>query len=409
MSTLPQVKLKALVNFPAKVVGRTGITVTNEAGTYFLDLDSLTTFATQVIVQVDHTNGADIPENGFGAGSLAFRTISYAWLQVQARLKGPSAPPYTTIQVNDAAFTETPPFFVGPSLSGAGPVIIKAGVSPCVWNSAGLLIDDGAVIGLDGFTARTLSSGQNWLIVAKGGICTYQNMIWSSAAGGAHIQIFPGAVCGFDGGTYQVGDAFSAPNCMSYHIQNFGGSLVMPNSGTISLPNALNFSIFYAAGGAGSAILSGTITASGAGSGSGSTGLQYVIKDNATMTTGGFVFPGATSGIFSNGACIDGVASPVYNGIPVTKTGTTGTVGANDASIIVNASGAFTLTLPAAATYVGRWLSIKSIAAQTIVSASANVVPRAGGAAATALLASGAGNWVSLQSDGTNWIAMAGS
>lgn len=96
-------------------------------------------------------------------------------------------------------------------------------------------------------------------------------------------------------------------------------------------------------------------------------------------------------------------------GTPVTQTGTTGTVGANDGSIIVNASGPFTETLPVAANFPGRWLHVKSIAAQTIVSASSNVVPLAGGAAGTALLTSGAGKWANLQSDGTNWVVMAGN
>jgi hypothetical protein len=39
MTDLPEVKLKALVNFPANTVGRTGIDVTKENGSYYLDLD----------------------------------------------------------------------------------------------------------------------------------------------------------------------------------------------------------------------------------------------------------------------------------------------------------------------------------------------------------------------------------
>lgn len=95
------------------------------------------------------------------------------------------------------------------------------------------------------------------------------------------------------------------------------------------------------------------------------------------------------------------------NPVPVTKTGTSGSQGQTDASLIINASGAFTLTLLSAATYPGRWLHIKSIAAQTINSASANIVPIGSAAAAAALLASGAGKWAILQSNGTNWVVMA--
>lgn len=39
MTDFPEVKLKALVNFPANVVGRTGITVVKSSPNYFLDLD----------------------------------------------------------------------------------------------------------------------------------------------------------------------------------------------------------------------------------------------------------------------------------------------------------------------------------------------------------------------------------
>lgn len=100
------------------------------------------------------------------------------------------------------------------------------------------------------------------------------------------------------------------------------------------------------------------------------------------------------------------VAGSVSTASPVTLTGTSGSAGATDSSIIVNASGTFTLTLPPAASYSGRWLSLKSIAAQTVNSASSNVVPLAGGASGTALLTAAAGKWANLQSDGTNWIVM---
>lgn len=94
---------------------------------------------------------------------------------------------------------------------------------------------------------------------------------------------------------------------------------------------------------------------------------------------------------------------------PVTQTASTYTVGASDYSIIANASGTLTLTLPAAASFTGRSLQIKTIAAFTVVSATSNVVPLAGGAAGTAILAGTAGRWAFLQSDGTNWVIMAGN
>jgi hypothetical protein len=91
---------------------------------------------------------------------------------------------------------------------------------------------------------------------------------------------------------------------------------------------------------------------------------------------------------------------------PNTQTGTTYTVAAGDYSIIFNGSATCTLTLPTASSYTGRMLIIKTVAAFTVVSASSNVVPLAGGAAGTAILAGTAGKFAYLQSDGTNWITM---
>lgn len=79
-----------------------------------------------------------------------------------------------------------------------------------------------------------------------------------------------------------------------------------------------------------------------------------------------------------------------------------------DTDLIFNGGGSLTVTLPApSAANAGRVLRIKTIAAQTVVSASSNVVPLAGGAAGTAILAATAGKWADLKSDGTNWIIMA--
>ncbi len=98
-------------------------------------------------------------------------------------------------------------------------------------------------------------------------------------------------------------------------------------------------------------------------------------------------------------------AGGLQTAAPSTKTGNY-TVLVTDSSLILNGSGTITLTLLAAATYPGRELVLKNIAAFTVVSASSNVVPQAGGAAGTAILAATAGKWAVLKSDGTNWQIM---
>ena len=95
--------------------------------------------------------------------------------------------------------------------------------------------------------------------------------------------------------------------------------------------------------------------------------------------------------------------------VPNTQTGAAYTVVFTDSTIIVNLAGTHTLTLPSAATSTGRILNVKTIQAQTVVSATSNVVPLVGGAAGTAILAATAGKWATLQSDGTNWVIIAGN
>jgi hypothetical protein len=89
---------------------------------------------------------------------------------------------------------------------------------------------------------------------------------------------------------------------------------------------------------------------------------------------------------------------------PVTKTADF-TVADTNVWLINNRSGATcTVTLPSAPARVGRVLYFQNYQAQTLVSASSNVVPLAGGAAGTAILAATAGVNATLVSDGTNWI-----
>lgn len=132
------------------------------------------------------------------------------------------------------------------------------------------------------------------------------------------------------------------------------------------------------------------------------TTLKNYINGSIFLNIAGVNIGNATANSFS-------YAGAFASKIPTTLTGTSGSMAATDSSLIFNASGTFTITLLSASANPGRWLDIKSIVAQTINSASSNIVPLAGGAAGTALLVSGAGKWARLQSDGTNWVVMSGN
>jgi hypothetical protein len=91
-------------------------------------------------------------------------------------------------------------------------------------------------------------------------------------------------------------------------------------------------------------------------------------------------------------------------GAPVTKTANF-TVAAGETWLINNKSGSScTVTLPTPSASTGRVLHFQNYQAQTLVSASSNVVPLVGGAATTAILQAVAGANATLVSDGTSWI-----
>jgi hypothetical protein len=102
-----------------------------------------------------------------------------------------------------------------------------------------------------------------------------------------------------------------------------------------------------------------------------------------------------------------GVITAAINSLssaPVTKTADFA-VADGEAWLINNKSGSScTVTLPTPSASIGRVLHFQNYQAQTLVSASSNVVPLAGGSAGTAILQAVAGANATLVSDGTSWI-----
>ena len=90
---------------------------------------------------------------------------------------------------------------------------------------------------------------------------------------------------------------------------------------------------------------------------------------------------------------------------PVTKTSSF-TLGDTENFVVCNGAGSITVTFPTAATSTGRIVWIKTIAAQTVVSASSNVKPIGTNTAGTAILAASAGANAMLVCDGTDWVIM---
>lgn len=119
--------------------------------------------------------------------------------------------------------------------------------------------------------------------------------------------------------------------------------------------------------------------------------------------TGSLVF--STSPILVTPNIGAAIASSLQRGAPVTKTASFA-VAVTENWLICNGIASITVTLPSAAAFPGREIMLKTTAAFTVVSATANVLPIVGGAASTAILAATAGKYATLVSDGTNWVIM---
>jgi len=74
--------------------------------------------------------------------------------------------------------------------------------------------------------------------------------------------------------------------------------------------------------------------------------------------------------------------------------------------LVCNRAGTITLTFRDAATYPTKEVYVKTVQAQSVISASSNIVPIDGTSAGTAILPATAGAWALLKSDGTNWVIM---
>lgn len=130
--------------------------------------------------------------------------------------------------------------------------------------------------------------------------------------------------------------------------------------------------------------------------------VSNVIEDNNTFANGGDLYEvsGTTTGLKLKSA---------KHVSPVTISAGTGSTEPDTDWYVFDNAGTVTFTLPAASIYPGRELTLRTIQAQAVNSASSNVVPRTGGSASTAILPATDGAWATLKSDGTNWQAVAGS
>lgn len=188
-------------------------------------------------------------------------------------------------------------------------------------------------------------------------------------------------------------------------VTNAAGTITVANSGVLSFSGGTT-GLTPATAATGAVTLAGTLAIANGGT-NGSAAPTAGAVPYGTGTTYAFSAVGAVGQVLtSNGAGVPTWETPDTLSAPVTKT-TDFTVADGEAWLINNKPGSTcTVTLPAAASWVGRQLVFKNMQAQTLVSASSNVVPLDSTSAGTAILLGVVGNWATLVSDGTNWIIM---
>ena len=267
-----------------------------------------------VTLNVDHANGSDTNNDCLGTGVGACATIYHAYLMMQTTVRPGSA---GSANITDYAetFTETPSgAFLGPTLTAGGNGgVLFLNLNGATWNTAGITIDDGSVISMNGGTIQCSGSGQTAVSVPKGGLFVIStNLIFGACTAGAQMQVFNGANIIADQG-------YTVSAIGNYHvIVNSGGNFSVAGK-AISVPNALTFSSWISGNGAANASFAGT-TFTGTGAGSGSTGKKYDFHSNAIITLSGATLPGATAGTVDTGACVD-ITGPCAT-TPVTTGGT---------------------------------------------------------------------------------------
>jgi hypothetical protein len=346
---------------------------------------------------------------------------------------------------------------------GVTPVINGGTGLSTIPTNGQLLIGNGT-----GYTLNTLGAGAGISVTNGLGTITVANTGVRSFAGGTTgltpaaattgIVTLAGTLIAVNGGTgfssYAVGDLLYAnttttlaklPDVATGNALISGGvgaapawgkigltthvSGVLPiaNGGTNGTATPTAGAVAYGTGTAYAFTLAGTagqvLTSAGASAPTWATPTTGTVTSVSVVSANGFAGTVATASstpaitltttitglLKGNGTAISAaVANTDYQGVaaPVTKTADF-TVANGDIWHINNKSGSTcTVTLPAAASWTGRQLIFKNMQAQTLVSASSNVVPLDSTSAGTAILLDVVGNWATMVSDGTNWVIM---
>jgi hypothetical protein len=137
----------------------------------------------------------------------------------------------------------------------------------------------------------------------------------------------------------------------------------------------------------------------------------YTPPTGATNSTPGTVIRSATwNTVFTDiAAALTQLAQQSFTSTVSTIAASAYTVVAADAALIFNVGSTATVTMPTPSTNVGRWLRIKTVASQAVISSASVVAPLASTTPGTAICAATAGKYAVMTCDGTSWVIMSGN
>jgi hypothetical protein len=290
-----------------------------------------------------------------------------------------------------------------------------------------LLIGNGT-----GYTLNTLTASSGITVTNAAGIITVANSgVLSNIAGigisvssaTGNVTINNTGVLSFSGGSTGLTPAMDTTGAIT-----LAGTLGIANGGTNGSATPTAYGVAYGTGTAYAFTAAGTtgqvLTATTGGAPtwaapatSGTVTSVSVVSANgfagtvatATTTPAITISTSITGVLKGNGTAISAAVPNTDYIAPsavVTKTADF-TLADTENWVINNKFGSTcTVTLPAASSWSGRYVTFKNMQAQTLVSASSNVVPIDSTSAGTAILLGVVGNWATLVSDGANWIIM---
>jgi hypothetical protein len=308
-------------------------------------------------------------------------------LQVLKVNSGATAPEW----VSGAALTKTDDTNVTLTLGGTPTTSLLAATSLTLGWTGQLAVSRGGT-GLSSGTSGGIPYFSSTTAIASSALLTQYGVVYGGGAGGSPVATAAGTTGQVLTATTGGAPSWAAPaytgTVTSVSVVSANGFAGTVATATTTPAITLSTSITGLLYGNGTAIAAATV----------SSPLSY--------SAGTLSIPVATS---SANGYLSSTDWTTFNNkqstsAPVTYTANF-SVATTDNWIINNKSGSScTATLPTASSYSGRVLHFQNYQAQTLVSASSNVVPVAGGAASTSILLASAGDQCTLVSDGTNWI-----